>query len=60
MWPGEQVLPAAASAPPVPLLNFFMPAQKLKSKTRAGSQEIEVYDEPGNPFIRLAENPRLP
>jgi hypothetical protein len=37
-----------------------MPAQKLKSKTRVGSQEIKVYDEPGSPFIWLAENPGLP
>jgi hypothetical protein len=28
------------------LLNFFMPTQKLKSKTRVGSKEIKVYDGP--------------
>jgi hypothetical protein len=37
-----------------------MPAQKLKSKTRAGSKEIKIYDEPSSPFARLAENPGLP
>jgi hypothetical protein len=30
-----------------------MPAQKLKSKTRAGSKEIKAYDEPRSPFQRL-------
>jgi hypothetical protein len=37
-----------------------MPTQKLKSKTRAGSKEIKVYDEPGSPFQRLLECPSLP
>ena len=37
-----------------------MPAQKLKSKTRAGSKEIKVYDEPGSPFVRRSENAGLP
>jgi hypothetical protein len=37
-----------------------MPAQKLKSKTRAGSKQIKVYGEPGSPFARLSENIGLP
>jgi hypothetical protein len=37
-----------------------MPAQKLKSKTRAGSKEINVYDEPRSPFVRLSERAGLP
>jgi hypothetical protein len=42
----EQALPAAVYTPLVTLLHFFMPTQKLKSKTRSGSKEIKVYDEP--------------
>jgi hypothetical protein len=34
-------------------------AEKLKSKTRAGSKEIKVYDEPRSPFQRLTENSGL-
>jgi hypothetical protein len=56
----EQAFLAAVYMPLVPLLSFFMPAQKLKSKTRAGSKEIKVYDEPKSPFARLAKNPGLP
>jgi hypothetical protein len=41
-------------------LNFFMPTQKLKSKTRVGSKEIKVYDEPQSPFQRLLEHSALP
>jgi hypothetical protein len=37
-----------------------MPAQKLKSKTRIGSKEIKVYDDPKSPFVRLTENSGLP
>jgi hypothetical protein len=37
-----------------------MPTQKLKSKTRRGSKEIKVYDEPGSPFQRLMENGERP
>jgi hypothetical protein len=37
-----------------------MPAQKLKSKTGAGSKEIKVYDEPRSPFVRLSERAGLP
>ena len=46
--------------PLVPLLNFFMPSQKLKSKTRVGSKETKVYDEPKSPFQRLMESPHTP
>ena len=56
----EQALPAAVYQPPAPLLNFFMPAQKLKSKTRAGSKEVKVYDEPKSPFQRLIESSHTP
>jgi hypothetical protein len=52
----EQALLAAVYQPLVPLLNFFMPTQKLKSKTRVGSKEIKVYDEPISPFQRLIES----
>jgi hypothetical protein len=51
---------AAIYKPLVPLLNFFMPSQKLSSKTRAGSKEIKVYDEPKSPFQRLIGNEALP
>jgi hypothetical protein len=51
---------AAVYKPLVPLLNFFMPTQKLKSKTRIGSKEIKGYDEPKSPFQRLTENAGLP
>jgi hypothetical protein len=37
-------------------LNFFMPIQKLTSKTRVGSKEIKVYDKPRGPFQRLSES----
>jgi hypothetical protein len=37
-----------------------MPTQKLKSKTRVGSKEIKVYDEPRSPFRRLIECAELP
>lgn len=43
-----------------PLLNFFMPTQKLKSKTRVGSKEIKVYDDPKSPFQRLIESAETP
>jgi hypothetical protein len=51
----EQALLAAIYQPLVPLLDFFIPTQKLKSKTRVGSREIRVYDEPRSPFQRLVE-----
>ena len=50
---------AAVYEPLVPLLNFFMPSQKLKSKTRVGSKEIKVYDKPLSPFHRLIESAEL-
>ena len=50
---------AAVYQPLVPLLNFFMPTQKLKSKIRIGSKEIRVYDEPRSPFQRLIESDEL-
>jgi transposase InsO family protein len=56
----EQALLAAVYTSLVPLLNFFMPSQKLKCKTRIGSKEIKVYDEPRSPFQRLMENEELP
>jgi hypothetical protein len=56
----EQALLAAIYGHLVPLLNFFMPTQKLKSKTRVGSKEIKVYDEPRSPFQRLTESGELP
>ncbi|MDR0552390.1 MAG: hypothetical protein LBG72_10365 [Spirochaetaceae bacterium] len=56
----EQALLAAVYSPPVPLLNLFMPTQKLKSKTRIGSKEIKVYDEPRSPLRRLLECAQLP
>jgi hypothetical protein len=56
----EQALLAAVYRPLVPLLNFFMPTQKLKSKTRIGSKEINVYDQPRSPFQRLGESEELP
>jgi hypothetical protein len=37
-----------------------MPTRKLKSKTRTGSKEIKVYDEPRSPFLRLIESAELP
>jgi hypothetical protein len=56
----EQALLAAVYIPLVPLLNFFMPSQKLISKIRVGSKEIKKYDKPRSPFIRLIECPELP
>ena len=55
----EQALLTAVYAPLVPLLNFFMPTQKLKSKTRIGSKEIKVYDAPRSPFARILESAGL-
>jgi hypothetical protein len=56
----EQALLAAVYTPLVPLLNFFMSAQKLKSKTRSGSKKIKAYDEPRSPLQRLIECAELP
>ena len=55
----EHALLSAVYRPLVPLLNFFMPTQKLKSKTRVGSKEFKVYDEPRSPFQRLMESNEL-
>ena len=55
----EQALLSAVYRPLIPLLNFFMPTQKLKSKTRVGSKEFKVYDEPRSPFQRLMESTEL-
>jgi transposase InsO family protein len=56
----EQALLADVYRSLIPLLNFFMPTRKLKSKTRAGSKEIKVYDEARSPFQRLTESTELP
>ena len=56
----EQALLAEVYKHLTPLLNFFMPTQKLKSKTRVGSKEIKVYDEPKSPFHRLMESSETP
>jgi hypothetical protein len=56
----EQSLLSAVYTHLVPLLNFFMPTQKLKTKTRVASKEIKVYDQPRSPFQRLTENAELP
>ena len=52
----EQAFLAAIYQPLALLLNFFMPAQKLKAKTRVGSKEIKAYDDPKSPFHRLVES----
>jgi transposase InsO family protein len=52
----EQALLAAIYKPLSPLLNFFMPTQKLLSKNRVGSKEIKVYDKPKSPFQRVIES----
>ena len=54
--PHEQALLAVIYRSLVPLLNFFMPVQKLKSKTRVGSKEIKILDDPQSPFQRLMES----
>jgi len=56
----EQAILDAIYKPLVPLLNFFMPTQKLKSKTRVGSKEFKLYDEPKSPFQRLIESRKVP
>jgi hypothetical protein len=52
----EQILLSAVYKPLTPLLNFFMPTQKLKSKTRVDSKEFKVYDDPKSLFRRLMES----
>lgn len=39
-----------------PLMNFFTPVLKLKSKERIGGRVKKVYDEPRSPFKRLLES----
>jgi hypothetical protein len=56
----EQEMLADIYLPLIPLLNFFMPTQKLVSKTRIGSKEIKKYDEPKSPYQRLIESPLTP
>jgi hypothetical protein len=56
----EQALLAAVNTNMTPLLNYFIPVQKLKSKTRVGSKEIKVCGEPRSPFQRLIESEDLP
>jgi transposase InsO family protein len=56
----EQALLSSVYRPLMPLLNLFMPTQKLKSKTRVGSKEIKVRDEPKSPFHRLMVSDVLP
>ncbi len=36
-----------------PLLNFFLPTQKLISKERIGSRYRKIYDQPKTPYQRL-------
>jgi transposase InsO family protein len=52
----EQACLNAIYRPLVPLLNFFMPSQKLISKIRIGSKEIKKHDEPISPFQRIIES----
>jgi transposase InsO family protein len=56
----EQEMLAAVYKPLGALLNFFMPARKLKSKIRIGSKESRSYDEPRSPLQRLLECSELP
>jgi hypothetical protein len=51
----EQALLADIYSSLVPLLNYFMPTQKLKNKIRIGSKESKSYDEPRSPYHRLME-----
>ena len=37
-----------------------MPTRRLESKTRVGSREVKVYDEPRTPFQRLMESAEVP
>ena len=43
-----------------PLLNFFTPVLKLKSKDRIGGRVKKIYDEPKSPYKRLLENTYVP
>ncbi|MDR1363888.1 MAG: hypothetical protein LBJ35_07585 [Spirochaetaceae bacterium] len=55
----EQALLSDVHTSLIPPLNFFMPTQKLKSKIRAVSKEIKIYDEARSPFQRLAGSGKL-
>ncbi len=43
-----------------PLLNFFTPVLKLKSKERINGRVKKIYDEPRSPYKRLLENTYVP
>lgn len=43
-----------------PLMNFFTPVMKLKSKERIGGRIKKRYDEPKTPYQRLMESPFIP
>ena len=43
-----------------PLLNYFTPVLKLKSKERIGGRVKKVYDEPKSPYKRLLESSYVP
>ena len=42
------------------LHNYFLPSQKLISKTRTGSRVQKRYDAPRSPAERLLEDPPIP
>ena len=42
-----------------PLHNFFLPAQKLLTKTRVGARYVKRYDAPRTPYQRLLESADL-
>jgi hypothetical protein len=41
------------------LHNFFIPQQKLISKSRIGSKYVKVYDKPKTPYQRVMESPDI-
>jgi len=41
------------------LHNYFIPQQKLISKTRVGSKYVKVYDAPKTPYQRVMESPDI-
>jgi hypothetical protein len=56
--PGRQAVEPQAgfgSSVQCAMYGDFMPTQKLKSKTRVGSRETRVYDEPRSTFLRLRQ-----
>ncbi len=42
-----------------PMVNFFHPSTKLKSKERVGARVVKRYDEPKTPCDRLLEHPAV-